>query len=66
MAEWIRVQDALPEEFQPVLVSRKNKYGEKVVEAGCYCGERGWKTVGRPTKSVSHWMPLPEPPKEEV
>ena len=61
---WVSVEDALPEEFKPVLVYRRNKAGEKVVEAGHYCGKRGWKTVGQPSRSVTHWMPLPEGPKE--
>lgn len=61
---WIRVQDALPEELVPVLVYRRSKARGAVVEAGYYCGGGKWKTLGQPTRSVSHWMKLPEGPKE--
>lgn len=38
---------------------------------GPHKGMRGWDFVGndvkhRPDQRVTHWMPLPEPPKESV
>lgn len=67
MAEWISVEERLPEDNHSVLVyCPYNKCiftayyddfaGEWVHFGGCMPGE-----VYYP---VSHWMPLPEPPKE--
>ena len=59
--EWISVKDRLPEPGERVIVAR----GEKV-EQGVYLAVNGWwKVYGTNTKSVTHWMPLPEPPKED-
>lgn len=58
---WIPVSDRLPESGQRVIVSRKDGR----VEQGVYLGVNGWwKVYGTNTKSVTHWMPMPEPPKE--
>lgn len=71
--EWIPVSERLPEGEELVLILCKN--GARFVG---YCGkqyadyERRWriKTALNSTKllnlgRVTHWMPLPEPPKEE-
>lgn len=63
MSNWISVKDALPEEFKHVLVCRRSKYGERLVEDGYYAGGGRWKTHGEWTHSVSHWMPLPPVPE---
>ena len=59
--EWISVNDRLPERMQPVIVCRDN--GK--VEQGYRDVGDWWKVYGTRTKKVTHWMPLPEPPKEE-
>ena len=59
--EWISVKDRLPERMQPVIVCRDN--GK--VEQGYRDVGDWWKVYGTRTKNVTHWMPLPEPPKEE-
>ena len=71
MAEWIDVNERLPEDnnpeyYQTVILALKNK---KVV-AGCYRTQDGewWGDVidgvySNITSEVTHWMPLPEPPK---
>lgn len=66
MSEWISVKEELPEQFHVVIACRTNKAGERVVEAGYYSGDGIWKTVAQPTKGVTHWMPMPKPPKEDV
>ena len=62
--DWISVKDRLPDKFQPVIICRSNKAGEKKVEAGMLDVGEWWKIYGTRTKSVTHWMPLPEPPKD--
>lgn len=58
--EWIPVKDRLPESTQRVIVCRKNGN----VEQGIFLGVNGWwKVYGTNTKSVTHWMPMPQPPK---
>ena len=58
--EWISVKDRLPDAFCPVIVYRKGH-----VERGARDVNGWWKVYGTRTKSVTHWMPLPEPPEEE-
>ena len=64
MSKWIKTTDQFPEPFKPVLFFRENKYNAKCVEIGFYVGEGKWSKGGWNSKSVTHWMPLPEPPKE--
>lgn len=62
--KWIDVKDKLPEAFQPVIICRANKDGQKKVEAGMLDVNGWWKIYGTRTKSVTHWMPMPEAPRE--
>lgn len=64
MADWIRVEDKLPLAFEPVIVCRKERNGSLKVEAGARDVNGWWKVYGHKCKTVTHWMPLPEPPKE--
>lgn len=63
--EWISVNDRLPENICPVLVVLE---GMSTAFNGWYHDGKWW-TVGagtRPFKQkVTHWMPLPTPPKGE-
>ena len=64
MADWVSVKDQMPKLFHSVLVS-----DGKYVGVGEYCGETnlGFKywSCDFGTGFVTHWMPLPEPPKGE-
>lgn len=62
--KWIPVTERLPEEYTTVLVC-----GEDGVEPGRFYGKSGFWTYDQyeqdPIFAVTHWMPLPEPPKGE-
>ncbi len=62
---WISVEDELPESGQCVLLySPKSGVGE-----GAWLSDKGyfeqwrWNTI---LTNVTHWMPLPEPPKSPL
>ena len=67
--EWISVNDRLPEKDGKYIVARRegSRYSISVrkfrKDVPCwysgYCGH--WE---RRTNGITHWMPLPEPPKE--
>jgi hypothetical protein len=62
MPEWISVKDRLPEANSHVLVypARGKEYQVWFFAAnGAWYDECGWCARG-----ITHWMPLPEPPKE--
>lgn len=77
MSEWISVKDRLPKSIiNKVLVHCKNGYigfghYEEFKGAKCWYNlESGepftkWDLNGCESYAVTHWMPLPEPPKEE-
>ena len=63
---WIPVTERLPEEWEDVLVWSWSGFCEVAV----YLGTPGkWRVCWNHTmledNSVTHWMPLPEPPKGE-
>ena len=60
---WIPVEDALPETDTPVICYMRS--GQILVmelsdDDGWYCGITRYNP-----RAVTHWMPLPEPPKED-
>ena len=61
MPRWIPVTERLPEEDELVLVWRNNglPYVSRRIDLSYWVG------LGRDA-GVTHWMPLPEPPKEET
>lgn len=77
--KWIPVTERLPELWQDCFVLVKMKYDwdedyEYDVDAGCYVDENGYIdgfntyndwNEGQQYIHVTHWMPLPEPPKGE-
>jgi hypothetical protein len=62
--DWVSVKDELPEHDAVVLVTD----GEHVTIAEWYIGS-GWslaredKAIGIVPGTLTHWMPLPPPPK---
>lgn len=64
MAEWISVKDRLPEEEKEVLCYLGNALGKGLIVAFRRHGD--WYFDGWKCPTVTHWMPLPEPPKEDA
>lgn len=67
--KWISVEERLPDEWRDnsgELVNYLIYMPEYGVDVGNYAlPVKTWICMGAPCK-VTHWMPLPEPPKEEV
>ena len=66
MQEWISVKDRLPEQGQQVLIYSRYDF----CEVALYIGIPGkwrvtWNHDMLDADSVTHWMPLPQPPKGE-
>lgn len=70
MTEWISVKDRLPDDYVPVLVYVKHIDGKRTVVLVDHIisytnGCKTWAEIDKTWKySATHWMPLPEPPKE--
>lgn len=70
--EWISVKDRLPEDEQRVIAycQKVKKYFVGFAERSHYSDKVHWWHEGAKgglysaTSKVTHWMPLPEPPKE--
>ena len=64
--EWISVDDRLPEPWKQVLIYSRHDF----CESAFYIGVPGkwrvtWNHEMLDADSVTHWIPLPEPPKGE-
>ena len=62
--KWISVEERLPEECVPVLIYEPEYARGYKSMATAFRLNRCWH--GCVDGAVTHWMPLPEPPKEEV
>ena len=72
--EWISIKERWPTERTHVLTV--DKQGTCLVDYAFYLHERPDKTCisrliwakksDRQQNSITHWMPLPEPPKEQI
>ncbi len=59
--EWISVKDRLPEENGIYLtLNKKRQYEFHIFKTGKRMWQGIWEEDG-----VTHWMPLPQPPKRE-
>ena len=68
-SEWVSVEDRLPDTAGEFLVVYHPCYGDKVtseirVGIDSFRGKTAW--AKRKYQRVTHWMPLPKPPKEEL
>ena len=59
--EWISVKDRLPEDDEVVIICTDKNF----VYAGELIGDTWFLDNDSWTATVTHWMPLPEPPKGE-
>lgn len=65
---WISVDDDLPKEFEKVLLFGKKYNGEPLITDGhliqSLVDEFGINDGFSVKMTVTHWQPLPQPPKE--
>ena len=67
MPRWVPMTERLPKEGEFVLVYGNlypNKHDGGVVAVSKRMDWNYWQGFGR-ERNITHWMPLPEPPKEE-
>ena len=76
--KWIKCSDQIPEKDTPVLIFAGLYYGpeeERMICTAEYDGHGYWSCVGASGaecedefdyKKVTHWMPLPSPPQEQM
>ena len=63
--EWISVDERLPEDNDRVIAFRPN---EPEISAYKYCIMWGWSvkvSLKQHSRGITHWMPIPQPPKGE-
>lgn len=58
MSEWISVEDKLPEKTLSLLI-----FNGSFIDIGCFFCDEYFITDKGSVLDVTHWMPLPEPPK---
>lgn len=60
--EWISVTDKIPPDQEEVLVLTQSRNGVRNVDKGYWAIDH---FIHRGRSEVTHWMPLPPPPKGE-
>ena len=65
--EWISVKDRLPEPFVSVLVNMPGEEPCPTVREGFISNDGIWQSAmfRREPGEVTHWQPMPQPPKGE-
>lgn len=68
MSEWILVENRLPNVGEWVLICSpvKNQYLIEIAMFDCFEGFINPSMKIGSFENVSHWQPLPEPPKDET
>lgn len=66
--QWISVTERLPEyAYDLCIIYFKDGSGEMVVMPGCWVKNKFYDyTEAWEVENVTHWMPLPDPPEEEI
>lgn len=65
LQEWVSVKDRLPEESGMYIVTANDGHAQRVSFVQWQKKNRMWNLTGaRSYWRVTHWMPLPKPPKE--
>lgn len=68
MSEWISVKERVPDDWKRVLVCIRHKHnpedGYREIGILHWTKPYGWSMKDN-YYEITHWMPLPEPPKEE-
>lgn len=62
-SEWISVEERLPKHLEKVLVCDTEQKMVTAMYIDYGNGNGDWGTAVRLTNKVTHWMPIPEPPK---
>ncbi len=64
--EWVSVKDRLPEAGEYVVCIAKRNPFSRFMPMVARIEKNGWANpiTGQYISEVTHWMPLPEPPKE--
>lgn len=66
VSQWISVDDRLPKDWTDVLILSRFGFLETAVYTGAPGKWRvGWNGDMLEADSITHWMPLPQPPKGE-
>lgn len=67
MSEWISVKDRLPEPSRYVACIAKRNPFSRFMPMVARIEKNGWANpiTEQYISEVTHWLPLPEPPKEE-
>jgi hypothetical protein len=63
MSEWISVDDRLPKRQENVLVASKHGFVCIASLTNNHRNNKFYDGDGLAINSITHWMPLPEPPK---
>ena len=65
--EWISVNDRLPEPYVSVLVNMPGEKPFPTVRRGFISNDGIWQSamIRREPGEVTHWQPMPQPPKGE-
>ena len=65
--QWISVKDGLPEPYVSVLVNMPGEKPFPTVRRGFISNDGIWQSamIRREPGEVTHWQPMPQPPKGE-